>query len=124
MLEDNLLCCQIFPVEILVRFIIDSQSRTLERYTGKKSTGARVREDLRPHGNVRFGGSVTSHRTSGSGGICAELYLAGEDCVGRSRAHQQQDEVGRLCTNLQTEASTLERHHCGLLFGAPVANRV
>jgi hypothetical protein len=29
MLEDNLLCCQIFSVEILVRVIIGSQSRTL-----------------------------------------------------------------------------------------------
>src|SRR5208282_6867000 len=98
-------------VQFFVGPIIRTQGRAGKRDAGKDPTSPGIRKNLGSHGHVRFGRYIAPDRTGGDGNISAELHLARENAAGRSGTHQQQYKVGRLSADLESEASTFERHH-------------
>ena len=78
LVEDDVRCADLFPIEILVGAVVRAEGRAGQRHTGKKAAGAGVGEDLGAQGGIGFGGSVATYGTGGRGGVAADFDLAGE----------------------------------------------
>src|SRR6201981_276590 len=103
-------------IDLFAGFVVGANRGAFKRDAGKQATGTRVAEDLGSHPSVRICGSVTSFGSTGNRNICSQFDLAVEDRFHASVIHDQQDQVRLLATDLETDASALQRVHG---WGAP-----
>src|SRR4029077_9706093 len=73
----------------------------------------RIAKNFCLHHNVRVRRCVPSFWPGGSGRIGTEFHLAAEDRVRPFRVHHQEDKIGRLSTQLESNVPSFEREQGG-----------
>src|SRR5215472_9735913 len=114
--EDDILGVNVFFIEGSIGFVVGAYRGASQRDPGEEAAGAGVGKNLRAQGDVGGGFGVATFGACGGRGICAELDLRAQDGIGATAVHDQEDEVGGLAADLQTDAGAFEGHHRG---GAP-----
>jgi hypothetical protein len=112
-LQRDVLRRDLFPVEGLIGAIVGAKRGTRERNTREQSARARIGENFCAEGHIGLGGCVPADWSGGSGSVAADLHFAGENAAGGALAHEEQNEVGGLATELDPEAAAFESHHAG-----------
>src|ERR1700722_1831582 len=113
LVENNGVGGNSFAIKILIGVVVGAQSGTGQRDSGKETACARVGQDLGPQSYIRLRGGIAANRAGCRRGVSTDLNFALKYVCGRSRAHEQEDEIGSLSTQLKSEARAFQSHHAG-----------
>src|ERR1700733_992072 len=111
LVEDNGVGGNGFAIKILIGVVVGAQCGTGQRDPGEETACARVGKNLSPQGYIRLRGSIAANRAGCRRGVSTDLNLALKYVCGRGRAHEQENEIGSLSTQLKSEARAFQSHH-------------
>src|SRR6516164_10014474 len=106
MAQDDLLCAQFLPVQVLVSMVIGAQRGTIQRYSSENPTIARPRKDLCFHHNVGLRCGSATYRPGSNRGVTSQLHFTRHNRGGASLVHHKKDKVCGLPADLKAEAAS------------------
>src|SRR5215469_2212315 len=116
--EDDVRGGHILVIDLVIGVVVGTNRRAGQGDPGEQPPSPRIRENFRAQRDVRCRFGRSALRSRGRGGVGAELHLAAENGLCAPGVHDQENKIGSLSADLETEAAAFERHHGGRAPGA------
>src|ERR1700675_3229014 len=101
--------------------VVRTDCGAFEGDPGKQPSSPRVAQDFGSQSRIRIGRRFAPDRARRHGSVTPQFDLAGEYSSRAAFIHHEQHKVRSFSTNLKSEASTLQSHHC---WSAPTSSEI